>query len=63
MRIPKLADRLTKDDLFFLDSLAQSARHSIIAMLKNSQSGHPGGSLGCIDYLALLYGYVLSQKE
>ena len=30
-------------------------------MLKQSQSGHPGGSLGCIDYLSLLYTGILSQ--
>jgi len=30
-------------------------------MLKQSQSGHPGGSLGCIDYLTLLYTQILAQ--
>jgi transketolase len=30
-------------------------------MLKSSQSGHPGGSLSSIDYLATLYAYIISQ--
>mgnify|MGYP001586510027 CR=1 FL=1 len=30
-------------------------------MTTNAQSGHPGGSLSCIDYLALLYCFIISQ--
>lgn len=61
MTIPSLKKRLNKDHLAFLNAFSQSCRHSIIAMLKQSQSGHPGGSLGCVDYLSLLYSFVLSH--
>lgn len=61
MQIPKLGENLTEDHKNFLNSFALSCRNSIIAMLKNSQSGHPGGSLSAIDYLTLLYTFILSQ--
>jgi transketolase len=61
MQIPKIGENLTEDHKKFLSAFALSCRHSIIAMLKNSQSGHPGGSLSSIDYLTLLYTFILSQ--
>ncbi len=61
MTIPKLSQNLNKEQLEFLKTFSKSCRHSIIAMLKQSQSGHPGGSLGCIDYLSLLYAFILSK--
>lgn len=59
--LPKLGEKLTKEHLEFLEAFSLSCRHSIIAMLKNSQSGHPGGSLSMIDYLTLLYTFVIGQ--
>ncbi|PIR77225.1 MAG: transketolase, partial [Candidatus Magasanikbacteria bacterium CG10_big_fil_rev_8_21_14_0_10_38_6] len=56
-----LSQNLSKEQLAFLKTFSKSCRHSIIAMLKQSQSGHPGGSLGCVDYLSLLYTQILSQ--
>ncbi len=44
-----------------IHAFAKNCRHSIISMLRQSQSGHPGGSLGCIDYLALLYTQIISK--
>jgi transketolase len=32
-------------------------------MTTNAQSGHPGGSLSSIDYLSLLYTFVISRTE
>lgn len=61
LTIPSFADRLSEEHLTFLRAFSKSCRHSIITMLKNSQSGHPGGSLSSIDYLSLLYSYVISQ--
>lgn len=63
MEIPKIGENLTEDHKKFLEAFALSCRHSIIAMLKNSQSGHPGGSLSAIDYLTLLYTFVISQTS
>ncbi|MFC1647676.1 transketolase [Patescibacteria group bacterium] len=61
MEIPKLGENLTQEHVNFLNAFTKSCRHSIIAMLKNSQSGHPGGSLSALDYLALLYTFVITQ--
>ena len=41
-----------------LNKKANEARKSIIKMIYEAKSGHPGGSLSCIDILMYLY-----QKE
>lgn len=46
---------LSKESISLLNAVAKSCRSTIISMLKQSQSGHTGGSLGCIDYLTFLY--------
>jgi len=46
---------LTQDQIAFLKAFSKSCRRSILEMVTNAQSGHPGGSLSCIDYLSLLY--------
>lgn len=52
---------LSSDTLPFLHTFATSCRRTIIEMLKNSQSGHPGGSLSSIDYLSLLYTQIIGK--
>ena len=59
--IPELGESLTEDQLTFLKSFAKSCRKSIVEMVTNSQSGHPGGALSSIDYLVLLYTFILGQ--
>lgn len=59
--IPKIGEQLTEDHLKFLKAFSKSCRHTIISMLKQSQSGHPGGSLSTIDYLSLIYSFIISQ--
>jgi transketolase len=54
-------EKLSKEHLSLLKAISKSCRRTIIEMLKISQSGHPGGSLSSIDYLALLYSFILSQ--
>lgn len=44
-----------------LNIFAKSCRKSILEMVTNAQSGHPGGSLSCIDYLSVLYTQIISQ--
>lgn len=46
---------LSDQRLKYLNAFAKSCRRSILKMVTNAQSGHPGGSLSCIDYLTLLY--------
>lgn len=61
MQIPRLGDSLSPDHLAFLEAFSKSCRRSIVEMTKNSQSGHPGGSLSSIDYLSVLYAFLLGQ--
>jgi len=61
MQIPKFGQELSSENLSFLEAFSKSCRHSIISMVKQSQSGHPGGSLSSLDFLSLLYSFVISQ--
>ena len=38
-----------------LEEIASQIRRDIVRMVHGCQSGHPGGSLGCTDYLVVLY--------
>src|SRR5918993_6041746 len=38
-----------------LKGIANQVRRDIVRMVHGCQSGHPGGSLGCTDYLTALY--------
>ena len=48
-----------------LKSLASQVRRDILRMVHGCQSGHPGGSLGCVEYMVALYGdrMLYSKKE
>lgn len=59
--LPQLNQPLTPDQLNFLHIFSKSCRRSILEMVTNAQSGHPGGSLSCIDYLALIYTFIIGQ--
>ena len=58
---PKLGQPLSADHIKFLKTLSKSCRNAIVGMVANSQSGHPGGSCSVIDYLSLLYAFIISQ--
>jgi len=38
-----------------LKAIATQIRRDIVRMVHGCQSGHPGGSLGCADFLTALY--------
>lgn len=59
--VPKLGTKLNKDQKAFLSAFAKSCRSSIIQMTTTAGSGHPGGSLSSIDYLSLIYSFIISQ--
>jgi len=46
-------------DISQLKIIAAQVRRDIVRMVHAVQSGHPGGSLGCADYL----GAVLQRHE
>ncbi len=58
---PSFGAKLTEKQIKFLQTFSKAARRSIIEMVTNAQSGHPGGSLSSIDYLSVLYAYIISQ--
>ncbi len=55
--------QLTENQIAFLKAFSKSCRRSILEMVTNAQSGHPGGSLSCIDYLSLLYVMRLCESN
>ncbi len=62
-KIPNLAKKLSPSQIQFLSAFAKSCRRGIIEMTSRAKSGHPGGSLSCIDYLALLYTQIIVQSN
>ncbi len=44
-----------------LKNIATQVRRDIVRMVHGVQSGHPGGSLGCTDYLTALYFDVMKH--
>ncbi|MXN92954.1 transketolase [Flavobacterium sp. Sd200] len=52
-----------KHEISYLESVASQVRRDIVRMVHGCQSGHPGGSLGCTDFLVALYFEVMNRKE
>ncbi|MBU0697284.1 MAG: transketolase [Bacteroidetes bacterium] len=46
---------------FDLKRMASQVRRDIVRMVYECQSGHPGGSLGCTDYLVALYFKIMKH--
>lgn len=45
-----------------LERIASQVRRDIVRMVHSCQSGHPGGSLGCTDFLVALYFQILDHN-
>jgi len=45
-----------------LEATASQVRRDIVRMVHAAQSGHPGGSLGCADFLTALYFKVMQHN-
>jgi len=45
-----------------LKAIATQVRRDIVRMVHGVQSGHPGGSLGCTEYLTALYFDIMKRK-
>ncbi|MGV8878440.1 MAG: transketolase [Sphingobacteriaceae bacterium] len=48
-------------DLSILKDTATQVRRDILRMVHGCQSGHPGGSLGCADFLVALYFNIMKH--
>jgi len=46
-----------------LKDLVIQVRRDILRMVHKVNSGHPGGSLGCAEFLVLLYSEILNRKN
>ncbi len=44
-----------------LERIASQTRRDIVRMVAAVNSGHPGGSLGCTDFLTVLYNHVMKH--
>lgn len=49
-------------NLVELNKLCGQVRRDIVRMVHAVSSGHPGGSLGCVEYLVALYGSVMKHN-
>ncbi|WP_370632394.1 transketolase [Mucilaginibacter sp. UR6-1] len=52
---------LMKQDIEQLKQTASQVRRDIVRMVHGCQSGHPGGSLGCTDFLVALYFNIMNN--
>ncbi|MCU7552947.1 transketolase [Chitinophagaceae bacterium LB-8] len=50
-------------DMQALENIAKQVRRDIVRMVHSCQSGHPGGSLGCTDFLVALYFQVMKHDS
>lgn len=48
-------------DIAKLERIASQVRRDIIRQTHSAESGHPGGSLGCADYLVALYFEIMDH--
>ncbi len=46
-----------------LEDLTTQVRRDILRMVHKVNSGHPGGSLGCAEFLVALYNEILERKD
>ncbi|MBL7852361.1 MAG: transketolase [Cyclobacteriaceae bacterium] len=53
---------MPQPDLAHLKKLCTQIRRDIVRQVYNCQSGHPGGSLGCTEFLVALYFHLLKRN-
>ena len=58
----RLIANITKMSTEELKSTASQVRRDIVRMVHGVQSGHPGGSLGCADFLTALYFKIMKRN-
>lgn len=50
-------------NLTYLNEFVIQVRRDIVRMVHHVNSGHPGGSLGCAEFLVALYGELMNRNE
>lgn len=51
-----------KNSIAELEKIATQVRRDIVRMVHGCQSGHPGGSLGCADFMTALYFEIMDYN-
>ena len=46
-----------------IQKISSQVRRDILRMVHGCQSGHPGGSLGCVEFLVVLYSVIMNRTE
>ena len=46
-----------------LEDIVSQVRRDIVRMVHSCQSGHPGGSLGCAEFLTALYFETMNHSK
>lgn len=54
---------MTKNSIHNLEAVASQVRRDIVRMVHACQSGHPGGSLGCTEYLVALFFEEMDRQQ
>lgn len=54
---------MSKPTIAELERIASQVRRDIVRMVHAVNSGHPGGSLGCTDFLVALYFHIMNRKD
>ena len=49
-------------DILSLESFVKQVRRDILRMVHKVNSGHPGGSLGCAEFLVVLYSEIMEHN-
>ncbi len=52
---------MSQPDLSKLNKLCSQIRRDIVRQVYNCQSGHPGGSLGCTEFMVALYFHIMKH--
>ena len=50
-------------DIKYLEDLTTQTRRDILRMVHKVNSGHPGGSLGCAEFMVTLFNDIMERKE
>jgi transketolase len=50
-------------DIQHLKKICSQVRRDIVRMVHGAKSGHPGGSLGCVEYFVALYGELMHYDK
>jgi transketolase len=52
-----------KNSILYLKDLSRQVRRDILRMIYNASSGHPGGSLGAVEFFVALYNEIMSYSS